>query len=69
MVATVRGRPIGRVADLWEVGDAALLVVDPGPEGEEILIPFNRTICVEIDPRAKKIVIDPPEGLLDLNEI
>ncbi|MBM3293787.1 MAG: 16S rRNA processing protein RimM [Candidatus Aminicenantes bacterium] len=68
-VLTTEGREVGRVVDVWEVGEAALLVVDPGPDREEVLIPFNRTICVDINPKAGRIVVDPPEGLLDLNEI
>ena len=32
------------------------------------LIPFARSICVEIDPAAKRIVVDLPEGLLEVNE-
>ena len=30
-------------------------------------IPFARSICVEIDPQGRRIVVDPPEGLLELN--
>ena len=33
----------------------------------EVLIPLAAEICTTIDPAAKRIVIDPPEGLLDLN--
>jgi ribosomal 30S subunit maturation factor RimM len=33
----------------------------------EILIPLVSAICTTIDPAAKRIVIEPPEGLLDLN--
>jgi ribosomal 30S subunit maturation factor RimM len=32
-----------------------------------VLIPLAQEICVEIDVRAKRIRIDPPEGLLDVN--
>jgi 16S rRNA processing protein RimM len=66
---TVSGRDVGRVVDLWEVGKSTLLVVDSGPDRDEVLIPFTRSICVAIEPQARRIVIDPPEGLLDLNEI
>jgi 16S rRNA processing protein RimM len=66
---TVSGRDVGRVVDLWEVGESTLLVVDSGPDRDEVLIPFTRSICVAIEPQARRIVIDPPEGLLDLNEI
>jgi len=66
---TVSGRDVGRVVDLWEVGESTLLVVDSGQDRDEVLIPFTRSICVAIEPQARRIVIDPPEGLLDLNEI
>jgi ribosomal 30S subunit maturation factor RimM len=39
-----------------------LLVVDNG-----LLIPFVRAICVEIDPAARRIAVELPEGLKDLN--
>jgi len=32
-----------------------------------LLIPFVRSICVEIDPAAKRIAVELPEGLKDLN--
>jgi ribosomal 30S subunit maturation factor RimM len=32
----------------------------------EVLIPMVEGICVSVDPAAKVIVVDPPEGLLDL---
>src|SRR6266849_6677587 len=35
--------------------------------GGKILIPLAVEICTTIDVGAKRIVIDPPEGLLDLN--
>jgi ribosomal 30S subunit maturation factor RimM len=41
------------------------LVIDGA--GGEILIPLAAEICREIDPAAKRIVIDPPAGLIDLN--
>ena len=44
-----------------------MLVVDKG--GSEILIPFSKSICLDIDLDKKEIVIDPPEGLLELDEI
>ena len=33
----------------------------------EILIPLASEICTGIDVIARRIVVDPPEGLLDLN--
>jgi hypothetical protein len=38
-----------------------------GPSGE-VLVPLASAICVNIDVQAKRIRIDPPEGLLELNE-
>ncbi len=62
-----QGRIAGRVMDVLSAGPGDLLVLER--EGKEILIPFHESICVEVDVAAKRILIDPPEGLLDLNEI
>jgi ribosomal 30S subunit maturation factor RimM len=37
-------------------------------ERGEVLVPLAVDICTRIEPDAKRIVIQPPEGLLDLNE-
>jgi len=34
----------------------------------QVLVPFVVAICTTIDPAGKKIVIDPPDGLLELNQ-
>jgi 16S rRNA processing protein RimM len=60
------GRRIGRVADLVEGPGQALLRVE-GVDGAEILIPFARSICVEIDPQRKRILVNLPGGLEELN--
>jgi ribosomal 30S subunit maturation factor RimM len=46
-------------------GGAALLVVADDSGGEQ-LIPLAAEIVVNIDKAARVILIDPPEGLLDL---
>jgi 16S rRNA processing protein RimM len=56
------GDRLGRVSGWEEGGGAGLLVVD-----EDLLIPFVRAICVEIDPAARRIAVELPEGLKDLN--
>jgi len=66
-VVTVEGKRIGEVTAVVPVGDGELLVVS-GP-GTEVYVPFRSGICVAVDPGRREIVIDPPEGLLDLNEI
>lgn len=62
-VATVDGEVIGKVRELMRTGGTENLVVD-GDE-REYLIPFAEKICIEVDIEKKRIVIDPPEGLLD----
>ncbi len=64
-VVTVRGVLVGEVAAVEGESDASRLVV--AGVGGDVLVPFARAICVRIDPAAREIVIDPPEGLLDLN--
>ena len=65
-VETVDGRDVGVVATLIRSGTQDLLVVNGGDRGE-ILIPVVPAIVVEVDIAKEQVVIDPPEGLLDLN--
>lgn len=60
------GRPVGDVLRVEGGAGGSLLVVD-GPRGE-VLVPFARHICVEIDVDRRRITIEPPEGLIELNE-
>jgi len=64
-VETGSGAPVGIVAGVEGTLSGSRLVV-AGADGE-ILIPLVVGICTTIDVDAKRIVIDPPEGLLDLN--
>lgn len=61
------GAEVGIVAGVVPAGGSNLLAVDR--EGTELLVPFTEGICIEVDPVARTIVIDPPAGLLELNEI
>jgi 16S rRNA processing protein RimM len=65
-----RGRSIGEVVRVEPTGGADLLVVQSaGSDGPaEILIPFAEEICREIDVGARRITIEPPAGLLELND-
>jgi 16S rRNA processing protein RimM len=63
VVDRATGRSIGTVSGWQDSAGAPLLVLADSP----VLIPFVRAICREIDIAGKRIVIDPPEGLLDLN--
>jgi len=65
-VRDTRGEALGRVTGVEGPMERSRLVVQ-GPRGE-LLIPLVADICVKVDPAAREIVVDPPEGLLDLNE-
>lgn len=64
-VETLAGEIVGVVRDVEGTMGGSRLVVDT-PRGE-VLVPLASEICTTIDPARKRIVIDPPEGLLDLN--
>ena len=55
---------LGRVSR-WRTHGAKPARVQ-GKRGET-QIPMTANICISIDPAASRIVVDPPEGLLDLN--
>jgi 16S rRNA processing protein RimM len=60
------GQRIGQVSDVEGTMEMSRLVVE-GERGE-ILIPLVADICVVVDVAGRTIVVNPPEGLLDLNE-
>ena len=66
LVETAAGDVVGAVAAV-EGGAGATRLVMNGPRGE-ILIPLAVDICVDIDVVNKRIRINPPDGLLELNE-
>jgi 16S rRNA processing protein RimM len=65
-VETRDGRSVGVVSDVEGTMGGSRLVVD-GARGE-VLIPLATEICTTIDVGAKRIVVEPPEGLLELND-
>ena len=65
-VETVGGSHIGEVSRV-DGGAAGSLLTVRGMRGE-VLIPFAQPICVEVDIAGRRIRIDPPDGLLELNE-
>jgi len=64
-VETREGERIGTVKAVEGDIGGSRLVIDT-PRGE-VLVPLAREICTTIDPPAKRIVLEPPEGLLELN--
>ena len=62
---TAGAESIGQVNAVLRTGGAEILVVTDN-SGKERLIPLADSIVVEVDPVRKTILVDPPEGLLDL---
>lgn len=58
-IGTVTGLVTGEVQDLLQVGLDA---------GTEALVPFVEEIVPEVDLQARTVTLDPPPGLLTLNE-
>src|SRR5262249_5552921 len=61
----VRGAPLGSATELEASPAGPLLSVDTGG-GKIALVPFVDGIVIRVDRDARKIVLDPPEGLLEL---
>jgi 16S rRNA processing protein RimM len=64
-VDTANGSTIGTVTDVEGTLGGSRLVVTTSRG--EVLVPLAAEICRSIDVAGKRIVIEPPEGLLDLN--
>jgi 16S rRNA processing protein RimM len=63
-VVTSAGEAVGHVRAVEGDGEAVRLVVT-APRGD-VLVPLVQAYCA-VDVAARRIVIDPPEGLLDVN--
>jgi 16S rRNA processing protein RimM len=66
VVRTRSGEEIGRVTAVDGPLERSRLVVDA--RNGEVIVPLVDEICVSVDPSTRTIVIDPPDGLLALNE-
>ncbi|ANY08263.1 ribosome maturation factor RimM [Pseudonocardia sp. HH130630-07] len=58
------GTPAGTVRDVVHGPGGSLLVV-ARPAGHEAMVPFVAAIVPEVDVAGGRIVLDPPDGLLD----
>src|SRR5262245_19402364 len=65
-VRTESGQVVGQVSGVEGTLERSYLVVK-GTRGD-VLIPLAAPICVKVDPAARAIVIDPPDGLLEIND-
>jgi 16S rRNA processing protein RimM len=64
-VVTVDGTSVGVVTEVLHPPGSDLLAVQR-PDGTEVLVPFVRAIVPTVDLAERRIVVDPPEGLLEL---
>lgn len=62
------GAPRGTVTEIIEGGGGLLLQVKR-PDGKTFDLPFAADICTEIDLEAKRILVNIPEGLDDLDAV
>jgi 16S rRNA processing protein RimM len=63
-VETTAGRHVGIVERVDMAGTPLLIL---GSDPDEVMVPLAAPICVRIDVARRVIVVDPPEGLIDLN--
>ena len=61
---TVDGKSLGSVLSLQEFGAGEMLEIGRR-RGGTTLVPFTKDVVPQVDLEAKKIVIDPPIGLLE----
>lgn len=65
VVVTVAGVEVGRVREVYELTPAHMLEVER-PDRDPLLVPLCRPMVVRVERGPLRIVIDPPEGFLDL---
>jgi len=61
------GRVIGQVTGWIETGGVPLLEVTGSTGRQPLLIPFARSICLEVQLDKRQIIVNLPEGLEELN--
>jgi 16S rRNA processing protein RimM len=66
-VRTVTNQAVGVVKDVLHSGQDVLVIESPHTKAE-LLVPFVKALVPEVNVAAGQVVIDPPPGLLDLNE-
>ena len=59
------GRVLGKAQRLTQTAGGPMLDVDTG-RAEPVSVPFVRPIVVSVERAEKRIVLDPPEGLMEL---
>ena len=59
-------RELGTVADVYEPPGGVLLFSVEDSDGRELLVPFAKEICSEVDIESKRIAVSLPAGMEDL---
>jgi 16S rRNA processing protein RimM len=59
-------RDAGEIIDVEPEGVSPAMLVVRSPAGEEVLIPFVRAYLRKVDMQGKRLEMDLPRGLLDL---
>jgi 16S rRNA processing protein RimM len=62
-------------SDEQVIGTVAEIIKNPGqmllnvatPAGKTILIPLHEDLIVRVDPEKRRIIMELPDGLIDLN--
>ena len=67
-VVTEAGERVGSVTEVLHLPAQDVLAVRATPDSPEILVPFVSEIVPVVDIEAARIVIRPPDGLLDVQE-
>lgn len=63
-VVTLDGETVGRVHEVYELEPAHML--DVRRNGGSVLVPFSRQVIKQMDVEGRRLIIDPPPGLLEL---
>jgi 16S rRNA processing protein RimM len=65
-VRTADGTHVGTVEDVLHSGQDVLVI--KSPDGREVMVPFVKPLVPEVDVPAGTLTINPPDGLLSLEE-
>lgn len=60
----VAGQPLGQVVAVHDFGAGPVLEIAP-ESGESIMVPFSQKAAPAVDLADRRLVLDPPAGLLD----
>jgi 16S rRNA processing protein RimM len=62
------GTALGEVADVLHLPHGDVLVLRRADTGAEVLVPFVKAMVPVVDVAARRVQVDPPEGLLDVED-